>query len=191
MSASSFSISLFGFCLFFSQVADGIVHGHCADHGRGHLDQLLAEGVGLAVVGEIHDGLAVEFQRKLYLFEFSGVVSAVTGDSKIDIDLGAQSFADAVGMQALVVDVRRDTDCTLGNTLPNQFRFQMLFFCHGFHFRCQDSLFGSVHLCSISRHMKNPFQSRFQLLHEICRTGRRYFAENPVVDEKRRYIASF
>ena len=59
----------------------------------------------------------------------------------------------------------------------------MLFFCHGFHFRCQDSLFGSVHLCSISRHMKNPFQSRFQLLHEICRTGRRYFAENPVVDE--------
>ena len=42
------------------QIADRIVHGHGADHSGGFLDKLRAEGLRLAAVGKIHDGLGAK-----------------------------------------------------------------------------------------------------------------------------------
>ena len=140
-------------CQIFFQIADGIIHGNRADHCRRHLDQLFPEGVGLAVVGQIHDCLALELNRQLYLFKLSGIVVAVPGNAQVYVHLRAESLADAVGMQALVVDVRRNTDRTLCHTLPDQFRCQVFFLGDRLHFRCQNSLLCSIHLCCILCHI--------------------------------------
>ena len=59
------------------QIADSVVHGDSADHCRRALDQLRAEGVGLAVIAQVHDSLSAEFVGKLHLLHLHIVVFSV------------------------------------------------------------------------------------------------------------------
>ena len=45
------------------QISDGIVHRNGTNHRRRQLDELLPEGVGFPVVGQIHNGLRPKAQR--------------------------------------------------------------------------------------------------------------------------------
>ena len=62
------------------QVADGIIHGDCADHGGGQFDELLAKGVGFAVIGQVHNGLCSKSQGHTDLVHLGLVVVGVSRD---------------------------------------------------------------------------------------------------------------
>ena len=104
------------------QVADGVVHGHGADHGRRLLDELGAERLGFAAVGKVHDGLGAKLDGRIDLLPLDGFVGKVAGDAQVDVYLGAQALADAFGRQRRVVDVGRDGDAAGGDALADELR---------------------------------------------------------------------
>ena len=144
-------------CQIFFQIANGIIHRHGADHCRRHFDQLFPESMCLSVVGQIHDRFALKLNCQLDLFELCRVIVAISGDAQIHVHFRPQSLADAVGVQALVVDICRNANGTLCHPLPDQFRLQMFFLGNSFHFRCQNALFCGIHLCCICSHVFYSF----------------------------------
>ena len=133
-------------------VDDGVIHRHGADHDGALVGQLLAERLGVAVAGQVHDGLCAHVDGAHHLFHLDVVVLAVAGDAKVDVDLGAQHGADALGVQAGVVLVGRDGDLALGDQLPDLFNGAVLLLGHDLHFRGDDALAGGVHLGGVSLH---------------------------------------
>ena len=121
---------------------------------------LLAEGIGLAVVGQVHDGFCAELQRHPHLVQLNLVVLCVPGDAQIHVDLGSQALADALGTQGLVVDVGGNGDLAQGHPLPNDLRVCVFFLCHRFHFRGNDPLLGGVHLRCILSHGASILSSK-------------------------------
>ena len=79
------------------KIADRIIHRHRADHCGRFFDKRCPEGIGLAVIAEIHDRFRAEFQRHIDLFHFQIVVLRIAGNAEIDIDLGFQPHTDALG----------------------------------------------------------------------------------------------
>ena len=102
------------------QIADGVVHGHGADHGRRLLDELGAERLGFATVGQVHDGLGAKLDGRVDLLPLDGFVGKVAGDAQVDVDLGAQALADALGRQRRVMNVGRDGDAAGGDALADE-----------------------------------------------------------------------
>ena len=60
-------------------VDDAVVHRHGADHGGALPRQLPAEGLGVAVGGQVHNGLRPHVHRRHHLFHLHVVVLAVPG----------------------------------------------------------------------------------------------------------------
>ena len=89
-------------CGQLSQIAlvvdDRIVHRHSADHHRALVGQLLAEGLGVAVAGQIHNGFCAHVHGTHHLLHLNVIVLAVAGDAKVHVDLGAQHGAHALGV---------------------------------------------------------------------------------------------
>ena len=133
-------------------VDDRIVHRHSADHHRALVGQLLAEGLGVAVAGQVHDGFGAHVDSAHHLLHFHIVVLAVAGDAKVHVDLGAQHGADTLGVQTLVVLVGRDGYLALGHPLADLLGGAILFFSHNLHLRRDDALAGIIHLSGISLH---------------------------------------
>jgi len=133
-------------------VDDRIVHRHGADHHRALVGQLLAEGLGIAVAGQVHDGFGAHVDGAHHLLHFHIVVLAVAGNAKIHVDLGAQHGADALGVQALVVLVGGDGNLALSDPLADLLGGAIFLFCHDLHLRRDDALAGSIHLGGISLH---------------------------------------
>ena len=94
---------------------DRVIHRHSADHDGAFVGQLLTEGLGIAVAREVHDGLCAHVDGAHDLLHLDVVVLAVAGDAEVDVDLGAEHGADALGVQALVVLVGRDGDLALSD----------------------------------------------------------------------------
>ena len=143
-------------CGQFSQVPlivdDRVVHRYGADHHRALVGQLLPEGLGVAVAGQVHDGLGPHVHGTHDLLHFNVVVLAVPGDAKVHIDLGAQHAADALRVQAFVMLVGRDGHLAFGHQLPDLLRGAVLLFGHDLHLRGDDALTGGIHLSGISLH---------------------------------------
>ena len=104
------------------QVADGVVHGNGADHGRRLLYELGAERLGFAAVGQVHDGLGAKLDGRIDLLPLDGFVGKVAGDAQVDVYLGAQALADAFGRQRRVVYIGRDGDTAGGDALADELR---------------------------------------------------------------------
>ena len=143
-------------CGQLSQIAlvvdDRIVHRHGADHHRALVGQLLAEGLGVAVARQVHNGFGTHVDGAHHLLHLHVVVLAVAGDTKVHVDLGAQHGADTLGVQTLVVLVGRDGYLALGHPLADLLGGAILFFSHDLHLRRDDALAGSIHLSGISLH---------------------------------------
>ena len=133
-------------------VDDGIVHGHSADHHGALVGQLLAEGLGVAVAGQVHDGFGTHVDGAHHLLHFHIVVLAVAGNAEVHVDLGAQHGADALGVQALVVLVGGDGYLALSDPLADLLGGAVFLFCHDLHLRRDDALAGGIHLGGISLH---------------------------------------
>ena len=102
-------------------VDDRVIHRHGADHHRALVGQLLAEGLGVAVAGQVHDGLGAHVDGAHDLLHLDVVILAVAGDAQVDVDLGAQHAADALGVEAGVVLVGGDGHLALRDPLPDLF----------------------------------------------------------------------
>ena len=141
------------------QVADGVVHGDGADHSGGHFDELPAEGVGLAIVGQVHDGLRPEAQGHADLVHLHLVIVGVPGDPQVYVDLGTQPLADPLGAEGGVTDVGGDGHLPQGHPLPEGLRLHVFLFRHGLHLRGDDALLGRFHLGAVCSHGPHPFLS--------------------------------
>ena len=143
-------------CGQFSQIPlivdDRVVHRYGADHHGALVGQLLPEGLGVAVAGQVHDGLGPHVHGTHDLLHFNVVVLAVPGDAKVHIDLGAQHAADALRVQAFVMLVGRDGHLAFGHQLPDLLRGAVLLFGHDLHLRGDDALAGGIHLGGVSLH---------------------------------------
>ena len=119
----------------FFQIADGVVHGHRADHGRRFLDEAFAERVRFAAVGKVHDGMRAVAKRDVDLFPLHGRVGDIARNAQVDVDFSRKPLAHALGRERRVVDVRRYGDASGRNTLANELRRAVLLGCHCFHLR--------------------------------------------------------
>ena len=134
------------------QIPDRVVHRHGADHRRRHVDQLLAEGVGLAVVGQVHDGLRAHVNGHAHLAQLHLVVLAVTRNAEIDIDLYAGAVADRLCGQAFVIDVRRNRNRTLCDSFHDELDRTVFLFGDRFDLRRDDTALCGIHLRCIISH---------------------------------------
>ena len=143
---------------------DRVIHRHGADHDRALVGQLLAEGLGVAMAGQIHNGLCAHVHGAHHLLHLDVVILAVAGDAQIDVDLGAQHAADALRVQAGVVLVGRDGDLALGHQLTDLLRGAVLLLGDDLHFLGHDALAGRVHLCGVILHLvTSSLTSRYAL----------------------------
>ena len=133
------------------QIADGIVHGHRADHGRRLLDKLRAEGARLAGVRQIHDGIGPQFQGHGHLLPFRRLVGQVARDTEVHVHLGGQRHAvqggaHAARCQARMVDVGGNGDAAGGHGSADGLGLAALGGGHGGHLGRDDAGTGIIHL---------------------------------------------
>ena len=126
------------------QVADGVVHGHRANHGRRFLDERTAEGTCLAGVGEIHDGIGAQFQGHVHLLPFQGLIGQIARDAEVHVHLRGKRHAlqrgtDAGRREACVMDVGRDGDAPGGHGGANGLRLAALGGGNSGHLRRDDA----------------------------------------------------
>ena len=144
----------------FFQVADGVVHGHRANHGRRFLDECTAEGTCLAGVGEIHDGIGAQFQGHVHLLPFQGLIGQIARDAEVHVHLRGKRHAlqrgtDAGRREACVMDVGRDGDAPGGHGGADGLRLAALGGGNGSHLRRDGAGAGEVdlrdRLCCVGR----------------------------------------
>ena len=139
-------------------VDHGIVHGHGADHGGALAAQFAAEGLRVAVAGQVHDRFRAQGDGAHHFLHFHIVVLAVAADAEIDVDLGFEHAADAVGVEAPVPAVGGDHDCAFGHPahqFPNAAAFLLR---DDLHLRRGDAAARRFHLrVVISLHMTDSF----------------------------------
>ena len=131
-------------------VDDAVIDRHSADHHRTLRGELPAEGAGVAVAGQVHDGLRPHVHGGEHLLHLHVVVLAVPGDAQVDIDLGAEHGADALGVQAGMQAVGGDDHLARRHQGQQLLGGHPFLFGHGLQFRRDDAPAGGVHLCGVS-----------------------------------------
>ena len=137
---------------------DAVVNRHRADHSGTLGGELPAEGLGVAVGGQVHNGFRPHVHGGHDLLHFDVIVLAVPGHAQIYVDLGAEHGADAVGIDAGVQPIRADSYLTPGNQVPDFFPRTVFFFGYCLHFGGDNALPGSFHLGCVISHMFLPFK---------------------------------
>ena len=130
-------------------VDDAVIDRDGADHHRALGSELLAEGLGVAMAGQVHDGLGPHIHRREHLLHLHVVVLAVPGDSQVDIDLGAEHGADALRVQAFVQAVSRDGHLAGRDEGHQLLHGHVLLSGDSLQLRGHDPPAGGVHLCGI------------------------------------------
>ena len=102
--------------------------------------------MGLAVVGQIHNGFRAHLHRHFDLVHFQLVVLRVAGNAEIHIDLGAQPVADTLGGQRGVVHIGGDGNGAGGHPLAHPFGCAVFFFRHRGDLGSDDAVLGGIHL---------------------------------------------
>ena len=132
---------------------DTVVYRNGSDHCRTLMCQFLAERLCIAVAGEIHDRFCTEIYCFHNFLHFDIIIFAVSGYTKVYIDLGAQHAADTFRVQAGMMFVGTDRYFTFGNQFHHFFNRHVFFFCNSFDLRGYDAFACGIHLCCISCHM--------------------------------------
>ena len=132
---------------------DRIVHRHGADHGRALGDQLFAEGLGVAVGGQVHDGVRPHADGGHHLLHLHPVVLAVPGDPQVDVDLGPEHGPHALGIQALVIFVGADDRLPLRHQGQKFLDGHALLAGNGLQLLGHDPLSGRFHLRCVRAHV--------------------------------------
>ena len=133
------------------QIADGVVHGHRADHGRRLFHERAAKGAGLAGVGQIHDGVGAQLQSHVHLLPFQGLIGQIARDAEVHVHLRGKRHAlqrgtDAGRREACVMDVGRDGDAPGGHGGADGLRLAALGGGNSGHLRCDDAGAGEIDL---------------------------------------------
>ena len=151
---------------------DRVVHGHGADHGGALAAQLAAERPRVAVAGQVHDRLRAQSDGAHHLLHFHVVVRAVAADAEIDVDLGLEHAADAVGIEAPMPVVGGDHGCALGHP-AHQFLDAAAFFLRDdLHFRRDDAASRRFHLrVVVSFHVADSLPAFAVDSENSCGTG--------------------
>ena len=136
-------------------VDDGVVHRHGADHRRALGGELRAEGLGVAVGREVHDGVRAHVHGGHHLLHLHIVVLAVARHAEIDVNLRAQHRAHALGIEALVPLVGADDHLSLGHQRHELLYAHALLLRHAPELFGDDPLAGRLHLGRVFPH-ENP-----------------------------------
>ena len=137
-----------------------VIHRHRADHHRALMGQLLPEGLGVAMAGQIHNGLRSQVHSAHNLLHFHIIILAVPRDPQVYVYLGAQHTAHPFRIQTGVPLVGTDGHLALCHQLPQLFHRQVLFLRHPLHLFRHDALSGCIHLCGISLHCCSSKKSK-------------------------------
>ena len=127
-------------------VNNAVIHRHRANHGRTLPGELLAERLGVAVAGQIHNRLCPQVNGRHNLLHFHVIILAVPGNPQVHIDFRPQHRAHALRLQALVVYVGRNRHlaaCHQGHQLLHG---HALLGCHLLYLRRDNPLAGRLHL---------------------------------------------
>ena len=90
--------------------------------------------MGLTAVRKVHDGLGSVGERRFDLAPLLGYVGLVARNPQVHIDLRAQTLADALGVEACMMDVGGNRDAPAGDPLANELGRAALLFGHDPHF---------------------------------------------------------
>ena len=105
---------------------------------------------------KIHDRMSSHvdsFHNFLHLYI---VILAVSGYTKVYIDLGAEHASDTFRIKAGMFFICTDGNFSFCDKLHQFFNRHMFFFCYSFDFRSQNSFSGSVHLGCVISHVVLP-----------------------------------
>ena len=148
-------------CIKVSLIVDNrVINRNGSDHGWTLRCQLAAERNGISVGRKIHDSMGAHVYSFHYFLHFHVVILAVSGYTKVYIDLGAEHGAYALRIDTFVIFICTDSHFTGG------YQWKQLLCCHAFllsydlKLRCDDAFTGSLHLCTVISHVKkSPFIS--------------------------------
>jgi len=130
-----------------------VIDRNSPDHNRTFAGQLATKRLGISMAGKIHDGLRAQIYRAHHFFHFYIVILAVTGNTQIDVDLGAKHAAYALCAQAGVIFIGTDRNFTLCHQLHQLVFIHVFFLRHRLDFRCQDPFSCCIHLRRIVSHL--------------------------------------
>lgn len=124
--------------------------------------QFATERLCISMAGKIHDRFGSKFYCAHYFLHFNIIILAVTGNSKVDIDLCAEHASDTFRVQAGVVFVCTDGNLTFCYELHHFFYRHVFLFCNGFDLWCYDAFSCGIHLSCILSHKFPPVYVKFK-----------------------------
>ena len=116
---------------------------------------------------KIHDSVCSHVDSFHYLLHLYIIVLAISGYTKIYVDLSAEHGAYTLRIDAFVIFICTDCHLTGG------YQRKQLLCCHSFFLsydlklRCDDAFTGSLHLCTVISHVKNLLSFRIRIW-KIC-----------------------
>ena len=114
------------------------------------------------MAGEVHDRFSTEVYGFHDFLHFNVIILAVSGYTKVYIDLGAEHASDTFRVQAGVVFVRTDGNLTFCYELHHFFYRHVFLFCNGFDLWCYDAFSCGIHLSCILSHKFPPVYVKFK-----------------------------
>ena len=134
------------------KVADSVVHRNSTYHRGRLLNERLAEGIGLAVVAEVHDSLCTELDSHVNFIHFHVIVILIAGDTEVHVYLRSHAHTDTLGRDRLVVDIAGDSHNARSHALAEDFRVHVFLFGNYLHFGRDYALLSGFHLCAVFSH---------------------------------------
>jgi hypothetical protein len=160
---------------------DRLINGHGADGHRGGIDDGFANHRDVAAGGEVHHGVGAIVNRAMKLFELVIDVRGGGGISDIRVDLAAERYADAHGLEVVMVDVGGDDGAAARHFVAHKLWRNLLTRCDVEHLFGDDALARIVHLRKIAHaavHRRGPlFNPGFSDPHKHLRPSKRIHCE--------------
>ena len=171
-------------CVKISLIMDNrVINRNSSDHGWTLVCQLASERNGISVGRKIHDRMCSHvdsFHNFLHLYI---VILAVSGYTKVYIDLGAEHGTYALRIDTFVIFICTDRHLT-GSYQRKQFLC-----CHAFllsydlKLRCDDAFTGCLHLCTVISHVKKiSFHKFFVFIQQKTGCCNAYASRQPALN---------
>ena len=131
-----------------------VINRNGSDHCRTLACQFAAKWNGISVGRKIHDRMCSHvdsFHNFLHLYI---VILAVSGYTKVYIDLGAEHGTYAFRINTFMIFICTDNNFAGGYQRQKLLCCHSLFLCNNLKLRCDDAFTGSFHLCTVISHVK-------------------------------------
>ena len=142
-------------CVKISLIVDNrVINRNGSDHCRTLACQFAAKWNGISVGRKIHDRMCSHvdsFHNFLHLYI---VILAVSGYTKVYIDLGAEHGTYAFRINTFMIFICTDNNFAGGYQRQKLLCCHSLFLCNNLKLRCDDAFTGSFHLCTVISHIK-------------------------------------